>query len=65
VAFTATAILVIFARGPHESGWVGWSGGWQLVRREKMTDLSPTALTENVGKGSNEKHKMTEGPGKV
>ena len=33
-------------RGPHETGWIGWHGGFELFKKEKMTDLSPTAITE-------------------
>ena len=38
------------SRGPHETGWIGWGGGAQLIRRDRLTDLSPTAITEH-GKG--------------
>ncbi|WVR05316.1 hypothetical protein IAU60_002330 [Kwoniella sp. DSM 27419] len=48
VAFICAALLILFARGPHEVGWVGWSGGGQILRREKMVDLSPEAVTEKV-----------------
>jgi len=33
-------------RGPHEEHWFGWRGGWELLKRPQMTDLSPEALTE-------------------
>lgn len=33
-------------RGPHEERWFGWRGGWELLKRPQMTDLSPEALTE-------------------
>ena len=49
VAFVGTGVLILLARGPHETGWVGWSGGTQLLRREKWTDLSPNAITERMG----------------
>ena len=42
----AFALLVLLARGPHESGWVGWHGGTRLFKREALTDLSPSAITE-------------------
>jgi hypothetical protein len=38
LGFTGAALLVCFARAPWEKGWVGWSGGWGLRRR----DLAPT-----------------------
>ncbi|WWC89895.1 uncharacterized protein L201_004824 [Kwoniella dendrophila CBS 6074] len=55
VAFIGAAILVLLIRGPHESGWIGWSGGGQVLKREKLTDLSPEAITEKVK--SNKKSK--------
>jgi hypothetical protein len=46
LAFVGTAILVLLSRGPHETGWVGWSGGSQVLKREALVDLSPQAVTE-------------------
>lgn len=46
LAFNGMAILVLLARGPHETGWIGWSGGTQLLKRDKLVDLSPQAITE-------------------
>ncbi|KAK4687476.1 hypothetical protein P7C73_g2642, partial [Tremellales sp. Uapishka_1] len=43
------ASINIGAVGPHEVGWIGWSGGSNVLR-EKMTDLSPEALTEGMRK---------------
>jgi hypothetical protein len=37
VGFIGAALIVCFARAPHEKGWVGWRGGWGLRRR----DLGP------------------------
>lgn len=30
VGFVAAALLLCFARGPHEKNWFGWHGGWNL-----------------------------------
>lgn len=60
IAFVGTSILVLFARGPHETGWVGWSGGTQLLRREAMVDLSPQAITE--GRASRRRPATDTGP---
>ncbi|KAK8030055.1 hypothetical protein PG993_011346 [Apiospora rasikravindrae] len=38
IAFIGAAILICFARGPRESGWLGWRGGWNIRR-----DIKPTA----------------------
>lgn len=29
VAFVGASIIVSLARGPRETGWVGWEGGWR------------------------------------
>jgi hypothetical protein len=36
----------LISRGPHEERWFGWRGGWELLKRPAMVDLSPEALTE-------------------
>ncbi|KAK7999138.1 major facilitator superfamily transporter [Apiospora marii] len=41
IAFIGAAILICFARGPRESGWLGWRGGWN-IRRESQA-LNPNA----------------------
>ena len=38
--------VVRVRRGPHEMLWIGWRGGAQLLKREKLTDMSPHAVTE-------------------
>ncbi|KAI1503437.1 major facilitator superfamily domain-containing protein [Biscogniauxia marginata] len=30
IAQMIAGILILLARGPHEKGWVGWTGGWDL-----------------------------------
>lgn len=30
VGFIAAALLICFVRGPHEQGWVGWRGGYNM-----------------------------------
>lgn len=37
VGFIGVALLCCFARAPWEPGWVGWTGGWGIRRR----DLGP------------------------
>jgi predicted MFS family arabinose efflux permease len=34
VGFIVAAALACLARGPWEKGWVGWSGGWGIRRRD-------------------------------
>ena len=30
VALIVLALMVCLARGPRETGWLGWSGGWTI-----------------------------------
>ena len=34
IAQLGTALLLMVLRGPHEKGWVGWNGGWNLQSPE-------------------------------
>ncbi|KAJ8131483.1 hypothetical protein O1611_g2143 [Lasiodiplodia mahajangana] len=34
IGFIGAAILIGVARGPRESGWVGWKGGWSIKKDE-------------------------------
>ncbi|EAL22725.1 hypothetical protein CNBB1730 [Cryptococcus deneoformans B-3501A] len=46
VAFLGVGMLALLLRGPHETGWIGWSGGWKVLKKEKMSDTSANAITE-------------------
>ena len=49
VAFVFAGICILFLRGPYETRWIGWRGGFRhLLKRDKLTDLSPSAITEVV-----------------
>jgi predicted MFS family arabinose efflux permease len=37
IGFLGVGLLICLSRGPWEKGWVGWSGGWGIRRR----DLKP------------------------
>ena len=45
VGFIGAALCFCFARGPWEKGWVGWSGGWGIKRR----DLGPKDKEQQQG----------------
>ncbi|KAL2015231.1 hypothetical protein VTK56DRAFT_6045 [Thermocarpiscus australiensis] len=45
VAFIGLAMIVCVARGPRETGWFGWSGGW-AIRRDDL--LVPPKEEPNV-----------------
>lgn len=34
IAQLGVAVALVLVRGPHEEGWVGWGGGWDLRRGE-------------------------------
>ncbi|TRX92060.1 hypothetical protein FHL15_006927 [Xylaria flabelliformis] len=36
IAQLGAALMILVVRGPHEKGWVGWSGGWDLKTPESM-----------------------------
>lgn len=40
LAFLGGAMMVCFARGPRERGWIGWRGGWSL-RRDDPKQMQP------------------------
>ncbi|KAL7783435.1 major facilitator superfamily domain-containing protein [Trichoderma ceciliae] len=44
-------LLLVLVRGPHERGWIGWSGGWEmrtkrLQRRENEVSQEVSGSTE-------------------
>lgn len=42
MGFIGAALVLCFARGPWQKGWLGWSEGWGLRRR----DLTPQGRDE-------------------
>lgn len=54
ICYIGASFLLVFVRGPHETGWVGWGGGWDLrVRKPKPVDEkggeSPSGESESDG----------------
>ncbi|KAI0407130.1 hypothetical protein F4802DRAFT_612215 [Xylaria palmicola] len=47
IAQLTTALLLLVARGPHEEGWVGWSGGWDMRRSEVIAAPSSSESRSN------------------
>lgn len=37
VGFIGASLVICFLRGPWETGWIGWRGGFGLRRRQDMT----------------------------
>lgn len=38
IAQLVTALLLVMIRGPHEKGWMGWRGGWDMRKPEAQSD---------------------------
>ncbi|KAI0536454.1 major facilitator superfamily domain-containing protein [Xylaria digitata] len=38
IGFISAAILIGLARGPRESQWLGWKGGWNIRRDENIVE---------------------------
>ena len=45
VGFLGASLLFCFIRGPWETGWVGWRGGWSLRKKDKASADGKTAET--------------------
>lgn len=33
IGLIGTALVLVLIRGPHEKGWIGWGGGWDLKKK--------------------------------
>lgn len=47
IAMMSAALITCISRGPHEKGWVGWRGGWQLAN-EKVAEKPDDRPMEDV-----------------
>jgi hypothetical protein len=45
VGFIGASLLFCVLRGPYETGWVGWRGGWSLIKKNKHSADGRTAET--------------------
>ncbi|KAI0197832.1 major facilitator superfamily domain-containing protein [Astrocystis sublimbata] len=54
IAQLGAAVVVLAVRGPHETGWVGWRGGWDLRTPEHGEDDADGIVDED-GHGSVER----------
>ncbi|KAI0388538.1 major facilitator superfamily domain-containing protein [Xylariaceae sp. FL0594] len=64
VALIGTGLVVALARGPRETGWVGWKGGWRITK-EKVGISPPPAEKAEVQDVSDVQVPMEEGRGPV
>ncbi|KAL1610468.1 hypothetical protein SLS60_002136 [Paraconiothyrium brasiliense] len=51
VGFVGGAILVMMARGPWETRWFGWRGGWSFKKKDKMSADGKTGEVSSVVQG--------------
>ena len=51
VGFIVGAVLVCLAKGPYESGWIGWSGGWNCRRQDLVQEKKEELVTERTVQG--------------
>ena len=59
IAFIAASLIVCFANGPWNPGWLGWKGGWNCRRRDLRPDNEEEPAVEQkrsevVGEGKGE-----------
>lgn len=46
IACVAGGLLVALLRGPHEKGWIGWHGGWEVrAKRLKQREAEVTRVS--------------------
>ncbi|KAI1866666.1 uncharacterized protein JN550_007519 [Neoarthrinium moseri] len=48
IAFIGFAIVLCFLRGPRETGWIGWRGGWNVRRSEVVEADKVNPSQQNV-----------------
>jgi hypothetical protein len=49
IAFMGAAIIVGLARGPRETGWLGWKGGWNIRRDRNASEKAEQPLVVEEG----------------
>ncbi|KAH9885659.1 major facilitator superfamily transporter [Xylariomycetidae sp. FL2044] len=48
IAFLGTAVIIALIRGPRETGWIGWSNGWDVRRDDKIKSKNKTAAAADT-----------------
>ncbi|CAN8095150.1 unnamed protein product [Discula destructiva] len=62
VASIGAAILVCLLKGPYEQRWVGWRGGWGMLKQKDMGTESPS---EAASPDELEENNLKNGPGRA
>ena len=62
MGFIGAALCVCAARGPRETGWVGWGGGWGIYR-DGVNKENDVKDVEAKGSGEKEVKEMEKESG--
>ena len=54
------ALMINLLRGPYESGWIGWGGGWSIKKRNSRTSDGKT-VEKSLGLARREKEPEPDG----
>ncbi|KAI1153432.1 major facilitator superfamily domain-containing protein [Nemania diffusa] len=49
IGFIGAAILIGLARGPRETGWAGWKGGWSIRRDGSISEKAEMQVAAEPG----------------
>ncbi|KAF2178785.1 MFS general substrate transporter [Zopfia rhizophila CBS 207.26] len=58
VGFVGAAILTMCIRGPWETRWVGWRGGWSMIKKDRTSADGRTAETAHHAMGERRDEEM-------
>lgn len=53
IAMMVAGLILVVIRGPHETGWIGWGGGWNL-KIDKVKEKASSQQTPDVEAGDHE-----------
>lgn len=59
MGFVGAALVICFSRGPWETGWVGWRGGFELRRKKEPQPQQQGGSGDQPGQPG--QHGETEG----
>ncbi|KAK5993558.1 putative transporter YgaY-like protein [Cladobotryum mycophilum] len=52
IGIVGGSLLLVLLRGPHEKGWIGWRGGWELrtgkLKKEEEEEAAPRHSDEET-----------------
>lgn len=60
VGIIMVAYVLVALRGPHEQGWIGWTGGWGLEAAQKAGDTEEAREATNMTTDGRDPLEMVE-----